>query len=116
MKGSPVYKEMVDLLASVGFDRLMVAQMDDAKLLSGFVRKSWVKAGGRRFRKNTEAVRNLARSIRRELHLRTGWKSGQMEVDEGAVEVCRIIPIELSRVWRTSWGAPGWWNWQTRQT
>ena len=65
----------VHLLWVLHFDPLVVAQLDQKKLISEFAKGRWHAAGGGKFRKNDATVGKLARTIRAEFRRRTGGTS-----------------------------------------
>ena len=62
----------IHLLWILHFDPLIVAQLNQTKVLSKYAEGLWQAAGGKKFKKNDATVENLARAIRTDLRQKTG--------------------------------------------
>lgn len=72
----------VHLLWVVHFDPLVVAQLNQAKLLSEFAKNTWRTAGGRKFTKNDATVGRLARAIRSGFREATGVSPPASDIEK----------------------------------
>lgn len=72
----------VHLLWILHFDPLIVARLNQTKLLSEFAKNLWQAAGGKKYKKNDATVKNLARAIRADFRQETGGSPSIAVIEE----------------------------------